>query len=470
MWANITYLYLISQWIFLLYLLCLTAGYMMLDIIAGLHLRRYMEERSLESLPYGYTSFEPQISLLVPAYNEEATITSSIRSLLQLSYSEYEIIAINDGSKDKTLEVLIKEFALVPFPEAYDRQLATKAICNIYHSTTHPNLRVIDKINGGKADSLNAGINISRYPLFCCIDADSILQRDSLRLVVQPFLDDPLTIACGGIVRIANGCEVKNGFLTAVGLPTNILALFQIVEYLRGFLFGRLGWSPMNALLIISGAFGVFHKDTVVTVGGYHPDTIGEDMELVVRLHRHLRLQDKPYRITFVPDSVCWTEAPEDLRTIKNQRIRWQRGLSESLMKNTDLLFHPKGGVAGWLAFPFMALFEWLGPLIEVVGYVLVVVGLVMGFVSVEVWLTFFLVVISLGILLSVSAVLLEEISFHVYPKPRHVLLLVLAAIAENFGYRQLNAVWRLIGLVKWLRGGKAQWGEMSRKASWQIR
>ena len=265
MWVNTIYLYVISQWFFLLYLLGLTAGYLILDIIAALHLRRYMEERSLESLPHGYTSFEPQISLLVPAYNEEATIASSIRSLLQLSYSEYEIIAINDGSKDKTLEVLIKEFALVPFPEAYDRQLPTKAMRNIYHSTTHSNLRVIDKINGGKADSLNAGINISHYPLFCCIDADSILQRDSLRLVVQPFLDDPLTIACGGTVRIANGCEVKNGFLTAVGLPTKFLALFQIVEYLRAFLFGRLGWSPLNALLIISGAFGVFHKDTVVT-------------------------------------------------------------------------------------------------------------------------------------------------------------------------------------------------------------
>lgn len=470
MWANIIYFYLISQWIFLLYLLGLTAGYLILEIIAVLHLRRYMEERSLESLPHGYTGFEPQISLLVPAYNEEATIVSSIRSLLQLSYSEYEIIAINDGSKDKTLEVLIKEFALMPFPEAYDRQLATKAICNIYHSTTHPNLRVIDKINGGKADSLNAGINISRYPLFCCLDADSILQRDSLRLVVQPFLDDPLTVACSGTVRIANGCEVKNGYLKAVGLPTSFLALFQIVEYLRAFLFGRLGWSPMNALLIISGAFGMFHKDTVVTVGGYHPDTIGEDMELVVRLHRHLRLQGKPYRITFVPDPVCWTEAPEDLRTLKNQRIRWQRGLCESLTKNKDLLFHPKGGVVGWLAFPFMALFEWLGPVIEVVGYVLVVAGLVMGFVSVEMWLTFLLVAISLGILLSVSAILLEEMSFHAYPKPRHVLLLVLAAIAENFGYRQLNAVWRLIGLVKWLRGGKAQWGDMSRKASWQTR
>ncbi|MBX9660740.1 MAG: glycosyltransferase [Nitrospiraceae bacterium] len=457
----------ISEWLFLLYLLGLTAGYLMLDVVAAIHLRRYMEERSLNSLPHGYTGFEPQITLLVPAFNEEATIATTVKSLLQLSYSEFEIVVINDGSKDNTLDVLIKEFGLIPFPEAYDARLATKPIRTVYHAPAQPNLRVVDKDNGGKADSLNAGINISLYPLFCCIDADSILQRDSLRLAAQPFLDDPHTIACGGTVRVANGCEVKNGFLTKVGLPTNILALFQIVEYLRAFLFGRLGWSPINAMLIISGAFGLFHKDTVIGVGGYRHDTIGEDMELVVRLHRHMRLAGKPYRITFAPDPICWTEAPEDLTTLKNQRIRWQRGLCESLTNNLDLLFHPKGGAVGWLAFPFMALFEWLGPAIEVFGYVIVTIGFILGFVSFKVWLVLLVAAISLGILLSVSAFFLEEMSFHVYPKPQHVLLLLLGAILENFGYRQLNSLWKLIGLYRWMIGKKATWGAMTRTASW---
>lgn len=460
----------VSEWLFLLYLLGLTAGYLMLDVVAAVHLRRYMEERSLGSLPHGYTGFEPQISLLVPAFNEAATIASSIKSLLQLSYSEFEIVVINDGSKDNTLEVLIEHFGLIPFPEAYDHRLTTKPIKTIYHAPAHPNLRVIDKENGGKADALNAGINISLYPLFCCIDADSILQRDSLRLAVQPFLDDPRTIACGGTVRVANGCEVTNGFLTKVGLPTNILALFQIVEYLRAFLFGRLGWSPINAMLIISGAFGLFHKDTVIGIGGYRHDTIGEDMELVVRLHRHLRLNGTPYRITFAPDPICWTEAPEDLTTLKNQRIRWQRGLCESLARNLDLFCHPKGGAVGWLAFPFMVLFEWLGPVIEVFGYLFVTAGFLLGFVSFNVWVVLLVAAISLGILLSVSAFLLEEMSFHVYPKPRHVLLLLLGAILENFGYRQLNSFWKLIGLYRWLIGKKATWGAMTRKASWQAR
>ncbi|MDH5640327.1 MAG: glycosyltransferase family 2 protein [Nitrospira sp.] len=458
------------EWVFLLYLLGLTGGYLMLDIIAAVHLRGYMEERALASLPHGLTGFEPQISLLMPAYNEEATIAVSIRSLLQLSYSEFEIIVINDGSRDRTLDALISEFDLIPFPEAYDTRLDTKPIRAIYHSTTHPNLRVIDKENGGKADALNAGINLSRYPLFCGIDADSILQRDSLRLVVQPFLDDPHTVACGGTVRVANGCEVTNGFLTRVGLPTNPLALFQIVEYLRAFLFGRLGWSPINGMLIISGAFGLFHKDTVVNIGGYLHDTIGEDMELVVRLHRHLRLNGKPYRITFTPDPVCWTEAPEDLKTLRNQRIRWQRGLCESLTKHLALMYHPKGGAISWMAFPFMAIFEWLGPVVEVFGYIFVLVGFLVGFVSFKTWLSLLITAISLGVLLSVSAFFLEEMSFHVYPKLRHMFLLLLMAVLENFGYRQLNSYWKVVGIYQWAVGKKRVWGTMARTGNWQSR
>ncbi|MDH4185936.1 MAG: glycosyltransferase, partial [Nitrospira sp.] len=297
-------------------------------------------------------------------------------------------------------------------------------------------------------------------------DADSILQRDSLRLVVQPFLDDPHTVACGGTVRIANGCEITNGFLTTIGLPTNLLALFQVVEYLRAFLFGRLGWSPINAMLIISGAFGLFHKNTVIGAGGYRHDTIGEDMDLVVRLHRQLKLAGKPYRITFTPDPVCWTEAPEDLRTLMHQRIRWQRGLCESLTSNIDLLFHPRGGAIGWLAFPFMVLFECLGPAIEVFGYLFVSAGFLLGFISFQTWLILFIAAISFGILLSISAFLLEEISFHVYPKPEHMMRLLLGAVLENFGYRQINSIWKLIGLYRWIRGKKATWGIMTRKAA----
>jgi cellulose synthase/poly-beta-1,6-N-acetylglucosamine synthase-like glycosyltransferase len=296
------------------------------------------------------------------------------------------------------------------------------------------------------------------------VDADSVLQRDSLQRVVYPFLEDPTTLATGGTIRIANGCKIKDGFLIEPGLPDNLLAQFQVVEYLRAFLFGRMGWSPLNALMIISGAFGLFHKNTVIAIGGYRKDSIGEDMELVVRIHHEMRLWGKPYRITFVPDPICWTEAPENLSTLRKQRIRWQRGLAESLFQHIDLLFHRDGGTVGWLAFPFFLLFECLGPLLEVVGYLLMIVLFFFGLIPNYAMLAFLVVSIGLGILLSVCALFLEEMSFHLYPRMSHMFTLFLAAVAENLGYRQLNSLWRLEGILSWLFGRKKSWGDMKRK------
>lgn len=458
----------IAQYLFLLYFIALNVGYIGLNLVALTAMRRHLLAHRFDNLPGPYSGFEPPVSILVPAYNEEQTIAASVRSMLQLDYPEYEVVVINDGSRDRTMETLISEFSLVPFPEAYWRRLEVKPVRNIYRSTQYPNLRVVDKDNGGKADALNSGINASRYPLFCGVDADSVLERASLRRVLEPFLSDPQTIASGGTVRVANGCQVSSGFLVSVDLPRNYLALLQIIEYLRAFLFGRLGWSPLNAVLIISGAFGVFRKETVIAAGGYRHDTVGEDMELVVRLHRHCRLNRIPYRIQFVPDPICWTEAPESLKILKNQRIRWQRGLCESLTMNMALLFHRRGGAAGWLAFPFMALFEWLGPLIEVAGYVFMSVAFVSGAVSGEAFLTFMLAAFGFGFLLSTSALLLEEMSFRVYKKPRHLVILILMVLVENLGYRQLNSFWRLVGLLRWMRGAKAVWGDMRRTATWK--
>ncbi len=456
------------QWFFMLYFVGINSGYLMLNLLSLGGLKRYIESHSLDDLPRGISGFEPPVSVLVPAYNEEATIAGSVRSMLQLNYPDYEVIVINDGSKDGTMDALRREFSLLPFPEAYWQRLPVQPVRCIYRSATHPSLRVIDKENGGKADALNAGINASRYPLFCGVDADSVLERDSLKRVVEPFLEDPRTIGAGGTVRIANGCKVDNGFLASVGLPRNPLALLQIVEYLRAFLFGRMGWSPLNAVLIISGAFGLFRKDVVVAAGGYRRDTVGEDMELVVRLHRLHRTRRIPYRIVFVPDPVCWTEAPESLRVLKNQRVRWQRGLSESLTINIGLLFHRRGGAAGWLAFPFMVIFEWLGPLLEVTGYAFMIAAFLFGLVSGEAFLTFMLVAFGFGLVLSVSSLLLEEMSFHIYPKPGQVVPVVLMVVVENFSYRQLNSLWRLWGLLLWMARSKARWGEMTRSASWQ--
>jgi cellulose synthase/poly-beta-1,6-N-acetylglucosamine synthase-like glycosyltransferase len=453
-----------TTWFIFGYFILLNAGYLALNFLSIFALHRNKQDKLLEDLPQVFSGLEPGISILVPAYNEEATITASIRSMFQLTYSDFEVIVINDGSKDNTLEVLKREFALLPFPDAPRQGLATKPIRCVYRSIDYPNLRVLDKENGGKADALNAGINAARHPLFCGVDADSILARDSLQRVVKPFLNDPDTVATGGTVRVANGCEVTDGFLTKVGLPTNMWALFQVVEYLRAFLFGRLGWSQINAMLIISGAFGLFKTKVVIDAGGYRNNTIGEDMELIVRIHRLLRQQGTPYRITFVPEPVCWTEAPEDLKTLKNQRIRWQRGLSESLSSNWGLMFSRNGGPPGWVAFPFMILFEWLGPVVELGGYIFMLYAYLFGLISWQAFTVFLFMAIGLGILLSASGLLLEEISFHIYPKFSQLALLVLVVVLENFGYRQLNTWWRLVGLYRWARQQESSWGEMKRK------
>lgn len=455
-----------SQWFFLIYFIGLNLSYMLLNFAAIINVHKYMTEKTLADVPGIDSDIMPPVSLLVPAYNEEATITQSILALSQLEYPEYEIIVINDGSNDRTLQTLKKDFKLRKFPEAYRKRLETKPINMIYHSAEHENIRVVDKQNGGKSDALNTGINISRYPLVCVVDADSILQRDSLKRVVQPFMFDNRTVVSGGSVRIVNGSTVKLGYIKDPSTPKKILPLIQVVEYLRAFLFGRLGWSPLNALLIVSGAFGVFHKETLISVGGYLTNTIGEDMELIVRIHKKLRKEKKDYRITFVPDPICWTEAPEKLSSLAGQRIRWQRGLCESLFKNISLFMNPKAGAVGMLAFPFMLIFEWAGPIVEVFGFIMILTGYLTNQIEPELFLLLIMVAITFGMTLSLTALLLEEISFHLYKRPIDLARLFMAAIIENFGYRQMNSVFRIIGFYRWLFNTKSSWGVMHRKGS----
>ena len=454
----------IITWLMVAYFLAVHGIYLMLSLLAAQALYRNQRYREIEALPLSYSLLSPPISVLVPAYNEETTITATVESLLQLAYAEFEVVVINDGSRDQTLQVLIERFGLLPFPEAYRVQIPTQEVRGIYRSPRHPNLRVIDKANGGKADSLNAGINASRYPLFCGVDADSILERDSLQKVVKPFMRSPDMVATGGTIRATNGCDVRGGDLLKIDLPRNRWALFQVMEYLRAFLFGRLGWSSINAMLIISGAFGLFRKETVVSVGGYRPNTIGEDMELIVRLHRVLRERRQAYRIQFIADPVCWTEAPEDWRSLRNQRVRWQRGLAESLSLHWRLMFSRHGGAPGWIAFPFMLLFELLGPILELGGLLFMAWAWWAGFVDWQAFALFMFAALGLGIMLSASGLLLEELGFHLYPRSRHVMRLALVAFAENFGYRQLNTWWRLVGLWQWATGRKSRWGHMVRK------
>ncbi|MGX5914769.1 glycosyltransferase family 2 protein [Aliidiomarina sp. Khilg15.8] len=461
-WLEIIYLVLIG------YFVLLFGTYAVLNLISLFAVHRHMQEAGNRVIPQNYLPMMPAVSVLVPAYNEESTIVDALQSLLQLDYSEFEIIVINDGSNDNTLQQLLTSFQMQPWPHVYRDKIATEQVRGLYRSSRYPQLWVIDKANGGKADALNAGINLSRYALFCGIDADSVLQRDSLQRVMMPFLEDRDTVAAGGTVRILNGSEIRNGFLRETRLPKTWLPRLQIVEYLRAFLFGRMGWSPLNALLIVSGAFGVFRKTTVIDAGGYQRDTIGEDMELITRIHMMLRRQRKRYRITFVPDPVCWTEAPEDIATLRNQRIRWQQGLLESLWANRKLCCNRRGGLVGWFAYPFMLLFEALGPILELFGYALTLYVIISGELNEAMLIAFLLAAVVLGMLVSIMALLLEEMTFRVYKKPSSILTLLCAAVMENLGYRQINSWWRLRGIWRWLRRKKGAWGDMKRRGSKQ--
>jgi cellulose synthase/poly-beta-1,6-N-acetylglucosamine synthase-like glycosyltransferase len=405
----------------------------------------------------------PPISVLAPAHNEEASVETSVHSLLMLHYPQFEVVVVNDGSSDRTLDVLIERFALRPVPRSFDPAVPCRPIRAVYESAAYLNLVVVDKVHGGKADALNAGINLAMYPLFCAIDADSILEDDALLRVVRPFVDEPGVVAAGGIVRVGNGSEIRGGRVVQVRLGRALLPLLQTVEYLRSFLFGRMAWSAANGLLIVSGAFGVFDKRAVVTAGGYASDTVGEDMELVVRIHRRLRDAGTPYRIRFVPDPVCWTEAPATVRVLRRQRNRWHRGLVDTLWRHRAMVGRPRYGVVGLVALPSFVAFELLGPVVEFCGYAIVVLSVLLGIVDHAFTAWFIALAVVYGVFLSVSAVLLEDAAFRRYPRVRDLLLLAAMGVVENLGYRQLTAWWRVRAFWTYWRGDLA-WGRMERR------
>ena len=411
-----------------------------------------------------YADRAPPIAVLAPAYNEGVTIVESVTSLLALQYPDLEVVVINDGSKDDTLTKLVEHFGLKPVERYYDLTVDHAPIRGLYASDRLSSLLVIDKENGGKSDALNAGINVARAPLFCSIDADSILEADALLRAVRPFVDRPdEVIAVGGTIRLANGSRVDGGRVVDVRLPTNFFALVQIMEYLRAFLMASLALSRMKVLTVISGAFGLFRRRLALEVGGYSHGTVGEDMELVVKLHRHMRDQQKPDRIEFIPEPVCWTEAPEEASVLGRQRARWQRGALETFFRHRDMLFNPKYGRVGFIGFGQILVIDVLGPIIEIVGYVLVPLLWFVGLLSVEYLLAYLAITFTFGIFISVATLILEEMELRRFPLARDLASLTLIAIIENFGYRQLSNFWRVRGLWQFLRGHQG-WGTMTRK------
>ncbi|MFN7252694.1 MAG: glycosyltransferase family 2 protein [Anaerobacillus sp.] len=448
------------------YMAVIIVFYFSIFLISARQLRKHFlldEKQPYEEL---LTSQDTKpISIIVPAYNEEIGIYNSVRSLLSINYPEYEIIVVNDGSKDGTVKEMVDRFQMVKVNLVVRKRLETQEIRAIYKSKLYDYLFLIDKENGGKSDALNAGINLSNYPYVCSLDGDSVLERDAFLKVMKPIIDsNGEVIVTGGSIRIANGCQIERGEVMKVGLAKSPLVVMQVVEYLRAFLMGRIGLSRHNLLLIVSGAFGVFHKEWVVKAGGYRTKTVGEDMELIVRLHRLIKDEKSNKRIEYVPDPVCWTEAPDSLKILRRQRSRWHRGLYESLWLHKKMIFNPKYGLIGFISMPYFLFIELLSAVIEFIGYLIVIIGLVFSLINIKVALLLFLLSFLYGSILSMSAVLLEEWSLRKYEAKRELARLFFYSLTEAFWYRPLTVIWRFEGFVQAIFKREGSWGEMTRK------
>src|SRR5713226_7278344 len=448
------------------YYLLSNLGYLVMLLIAlwtsAAHLRH------LESIRFDWikrSPLAPPITILVPAHNEQKSICTAVRNLLDLDYPELEVIVVNDGSADSTLQMMQQEFGLRLVRAVYIPQVMSAPVRGLYRSDVDTRLVVVDKESGGsKADAVNAGLNAAASPYVCVVDADSVLERDALLRIMVPILMDPKrVVSVGGIVRVLNGSEIQSGSILRVHLPKKGLEVIQVVEYLRAFLIGREGWGDGNMLMIISGAFGLFRTDLVRAVGGYRARAIGEDFDLVARLHRYLLEHKADYRIQFMPDPVCWTEVPSDLRSLGRQRARWQKGLLDVLWPNRDMLFRPRYGRIGSIALPYLWLFELFAPVIELGGISTIILAACFGALSRHFFFQFLLFGYAFATVISIGAVLQEEINYKRYNDWQDMVRLVRYCFLEHFPYRQLHMIWRLQGLWQYIRGDMV-WRAMRRK------
>jgi cellulose synthase/poly-beta-1,6-N-acetylglucosamine synthase-like glycosyltransferase len=461
----IRFLALANQALFYYYLVC---NFVYLTMLIIALKTSASHQRRLQSVSLGAikrSPLSPPISILTPAHNEEKFICVAVQNLLDLDYPELEVIVINDGSSDQTFQALQQKFVLRPVRAVYIQQAKSALVRAIYRSDRDPRLLVLDKEAGGsKADAVNAGLNAAASPYVCVVDADSVLERDALLRIMIPVLTDPnRVVSAGGIVRVLNGAETRGGRISRIRLPMRSIEVIQVVEYLRAFLIGREAWARGKMLMIISGAFGIFRTDLVRAVGGYRADAIGEDFDLVARLHRHLRDRHADYKIEFVPDPVCWTEVPSDLRSLGRQRARWQKGLLDVLWPNRDMLFRPRYGRIGALALPYLWVFELLAPIVELGGVLTILAAAWLGVLSRAFFLQFLVFGYAFATIISIGSVLQEEMTYKRYSEWRDVARLLTHCFFEHFPYRQLNMLWRLQGLWQYVRGD-TKWRPIKRQ------
>lgn len=460
--------YLIVIWLFVLYSAAVLLVYSWIGIYAFGAVRRYKNENTFTD--YGIIASNPNapvFSLIAPAYNEGLTVVDNVRSLLSLYYHNLEIIIVNDGSKDDSIAKLIEAYDLECVSFFVQGTIETKKIKGIYKSKNpaFKKLLVVDKENGGKADALNVGINVSSGEYMVCIDVDCILEQDAILKLAKPFLEQThrKVIACGGVIRLANNCKIEDGKVVGVNLPKSRLGRAQALEYIRAFVLGRMAWSRASGLILISGAFGAFDKEVVLKCGGYDTSTVGEDMELVVRMRRYMEEANEPYEVVNIPEPLCWTEVPESKEILSRQRNRWMRGTMETLWKHRKLMFNPKYGKLGMVSLPYWFLFEFLGPLVEFSGYVIFVIFLLLGIVNWPFFFVLFALVISTGILYSVYAVLVDLVGRQVYTKRKDFLALIATAVTEPFYFHPLTVKAGVSGFIDYFKKSHS-WGEMTRQ------
>lgn len=455
------------NWFVLIYFLALNGGYLALIGLAGVDLAKRVRREGISGQDDIFANpLTPGITVVAPAFNESLSIIDSVRSLLALRYPELEVIVVDDGSTDDTFERLRATFDLVPVERVIPDDIPTiGAVLSVHAAGTGDPLIVVRKVNvGRRSDPINVGINTARSPLVCIVDADSLLDEGALLAVVKPFVDQPeRVVGSGGVIRAVNGSRVERGRITESRMPSTWLARIQVIEYLRSFLLGRTGWSRMGALLIISGAFGLYRRDVLVEVGGLHADCIGEDAELTARIHRHMRDRGRDYAIVFVSEPVCWTEVPDRASTLARQRRRWSRGLAEVLWIHRRMILNPRYGTIGVGTLPYYLVFELLGPVVELAGLVVIAAGLAFGLVDPLLAALVAAAALGYGLMLGLAAICVEEVSYHRYRRWRDLGLMIAAAFVEQLGPRQLQAYWRLQGLWGAIRRTKANWEPMDR-------
>ncbi len=453
---------------FLIYTISIFFVYLSLAIVSAKELFKNLKDTKVTNYDALHSSpFTPTIAVLAPAYNESLTIVENIKALHGLYYPSFEIIVINDGSKDNTLEKSIEAFELEKVPYVIDYKIPCCEILGVYKSKNkaYSNLTVIDKVNGGKADALNSGINIAKGDYIVSIDVDSIIDPHALKKLIKPFFEetDEKVIAAGGVIQIANSCKIEDGHLIEFNVPDKFLPRCQVIEYSRSFLMGRLAWSRLDGLLLVSGALGLFDKEVVINCGGYYTKTVGEDMELVVRMREYMSAKGEKYKVVYVSDSLCWTEAPSSLKVLGSQRNRWTRGTIDTILLHKNIFFNRKYGFMGLVAHPYWVFFEWLAPIVEVLGIIYFIIIAMIGQSNWALFSIMLCFVYFFAITFSTYAILFDHLANNKYKKKKMIVKLVLTSWIEPILYHPLIVYWGIRGNFDYFIRKKKAWGKMTR-------